>query len=67
MSQPRKSATRSRWNLLLILPVLALIFPGIYARDTPELFGIPFFYWYQFVWIIVTATLTAIVYRLAKE
>lgn len=50
-----------------MLPVFALIFPGIYARDTPELFGIPFFYWYQFVWIIVTATLTAIVYRLAKE
>jgi hypothetical protein len=67
MSRPRKPAYRSRWNLLLILPVAALIFPGFYARETPELFGIPFFYWYQFAWIILTAALTGLVYRLAKE
>jgi hypothetical protein len=28
----------------------------------PTLFGIPFFYWFQFVWIIVTAIITAVAY-----
>lgn len=67
MSPPDKPHHRSRWNLLLLIPVAALIYPGLYARATPELFGIPFFYWYQFVWIILTAILTAIVYRAARH
>ena len=62
-----KPAYRSPWNLLLILPALALIFPGVYARETPELFGIPFFYWYQFGWIILTSFITAFVYRVTNH
>jgi hypothetical protein len=34
----------------------------IYARETPEVFGIPFFYWYQFVAVPVAAALTVLVY-----
>jgi len=63
MSQPPKPAYRSPWNLLLIIPAVALIFPAVYARSTPELFGVPFFYWYQFAWIILTGLITAFVYR----
>jgi hypothetical protein len=63
MSRPVKPAYRSPWNLLLIIPALALIFPEVYARATPELFGVPFFYWYQFAWIILTGLITAFVYR----
>jgi hypothetical protein len=47
---------------LLILPFAGLVFPGIYARQAPELDGIPFFYWYQFCWIVATALLTGFVY-----
>jgi hypothetical protein len=52
----------SWWYLLLILPFAGLVFPGIYARQAPELDGIPFFYWYQFCWIVATALLTGFVY-----
>ncbi len=55
--------TRTRWKLTLVLPYLALCFPRMYARDTPELFGFPFFYWYQFLWVILTAALLGLVYR----
>jgi membrane protein implicated in regulation of membrane protease activity len=49
--------------LLLVLPYLGLCFPRVYARSTPALWGFPFFYWYQFAWVIATSALLAIVYR----
>jgi len=57
---------RSRWVLLLILPYLGLCFPQIYARSTPTLLGFPFFYWYQFAWVVLASALLAIVYRKLK-
>lgn len=52
------------WHyVLLVLPFAGLLFPPMYSRWTPEIFGIPFFYAYQFLWIIVSASLTAFVYR----
>jgi hypothetical protein len=35
----------------------------IYAREDPELFGFPFYYWYQFLWIVLTAGITTIAFR----
>ncbi len=67
MPRPPKSKRLSAWNLLLFLPALGLIFPGVYARDTPEFFGVPFFYWYQVAWILLSAIITAIVYRATPE
>jgi hypothetical protein len=52
--------------LLLVLPYLGLCFPQVYARSTPALWGFPFFYWYQFVWVIATSALLALVYRKLK-
>ena len=54
---------RSRWTLLLFLPYLGLCFPQIYARNTPTLWGFPFFYWYQLAWVILAALLMGVVYR----
>jgi Protein of unknown function (DUF3311) len=51
------------WYLLLGLPFLGLLYPPLYATEGPELFGFPFFYWYQFAWVPVTAALTYFVYR----
>ena len=52
-----------RWYLLLLLPFLALLYPPLYSHLNPHIFGIPFFYWYQGVWLIITAGITTIVYR----
>jgi hypothetical protein len=48
---------------VLALPFVGLLWPPLYARWTPEIFGIPFFYAYQFLWIILSAGCTAVVYR----
>jgi hypothetical protein len=58
---------RTRWNWLLLLPLLAIIFPGFYARQEPALWGFPFFYWYQFAAVVATAVLTGIVYLATRE
>ncbi len=57
---------RRRWNWLLLLPLLLLVYPGLYARTSPVLLGFPFFYWYQFAVVLISALLTAIVYLAAK-
>jgi hypothetical protein len=62
MTAPARKSRRAHWNWLLILPAVALMFPGTYARTTPELFGFPFFYWYQMAWIFFTSLITGIVY-----
>jgi Protein of unknown function (DUF3311) len=54
------------WYLLLVLPFVALLIPPIYAHDGPRVFGFPFFYWYQFAWVIVAAALTIVVYKVTK-
>jgi hypothetical protein len=55
------------WYLLLIIPFIITLFPGIYAFDAPRLFGFPFFYWYQLVAVLISAALTGIVYAATKE
>jgi hypothetical protein len=65
-AKARPTRRRSRWVLLLILPYLGLCFPQIYARSTPALWGFPFFYWYQFAWVIAASALLGIVYRRLK-
>jgi Protein of unknown function (DUF3311) len=63
-----KVSNRKRhWNWLLLAPLLLLVYPGLYARSAPELFGFPFFYWYQFAVVIATAVLTGAVYLLTRN
>ena len=50
-------------KLLFLLPFIGLLWVPFYNFEGPELFGFPFFYWYQFAWIPVTMALTWLVYR----
>ncbi|HEX6457963.1 MAG TPA: DUF3311 domain-containing protein [Thermoleophilaceae bacterium] len=59
-------ARRRGWYLLLLAPFIGLLFPGWYATRSPELFGFPFFYWYQFAWVIGAALITGLVYVLTR-
>jgi hypothetical protein len=54
-------------KLLLILPLPALLVPAIYNRQAPELFGVPFFYWYQLLWVPITVGLLIVVYRASRS
>ena len=41
--------------LLLLLPFVGVLWVPFYNRVDPELAGIPFFYWYQMLWIVLGA------------
>ncbi len=48
---------------LLLVPFVGLLWVPFYNRDLPELFGLPFFYWYQLLWVPLTAGIIWIVYQ----
>jgi hypothetical protein len=50
--------------VLLIAPFVALLWVSSYAKLTPSFIGIPFFYWYQLLWVIVSALMTGAAYAL---
>jgi hypothetical protein len=47
---------------LLLAPFAAFFFVPIYNRVTPTVFGVPFFYWYQLMWIALSTIAVGIVY-----
>jgi len=55
------------WNWLLVLPFIALGWVPFYNKVDPTLFGVPFFYWYQFLWVLITPALTWIVYSVGNK
>lgn len=65
-SSEGRSKARALWYLLLIIPFIATLWVPFYAGKDPELSGIPFFYWYQFLWIIISSLITGLVYFMTK-
>jgi Protein of unknown function (DUF3311) len=68
-SPPDKATSGLRWNnwnLLLLLPLLMLITP-LFNIDEPRLFGFPFFYWSQLVFVLVGVGSVALVYVKTKD
>jgi hypothetical protein len=51
-------------GVLVALPVVALMWVSSYARETPRLWGMPFFFWYQFLWVFLAAGCTYAAYRI---
>ncbi len=53
--------------LLLLIPYVGLLWIPFYNQLTPDLFGFPFFYWYQLLFVPITALLTYLVYRQVRD
>ena len=62
----RREAKKGWYVLLLLQFVLALCVP-FYNKVEPALAGVPFFYWYQLLMILVGAILTAVVYFVTER
>jgi len=62
----RRRASTATWVLvggLLAVPMVVPLLVPIYARETPELGGMPFFFWFQFALIPVAAIFTTLAFR----
>src|ERR1700739_3344406 len=55
------------WYVLLLLQFVLALWVPFYNKVEPVLGGIPFFYWYQLLLILVGAALTAIVYHATER
>jgi len=56
-----------RWHwarVLLVIPFVAVLWVPFYNRARPTLWGFPFFYWYQLLWIILSVLIIGLVYLL---
>ncbi len=51
-------------GVLLAIPIIALMWVPSYAKETPKLFGFPFFFWYQFLWVFICSAMTWTAYKL---
>jgi Protein of unknown function (DUF3311) len=59
---PSERGKWSWWYLLFVIQFVIVLWPPFYNKAEPYWIGIPFFYWYQLLCVIIGAVLTAIVY-----
>lgn len=54
-------------GVLLVLAAVPPLLVPVYAKETPTLWGFPFFFWFQFVLVLWAALMTTGAYFLAKQ
>jgi hypothetical protein len=64
---PRKQSQWSWWYLLFLIQFVAVLWPPFYNKAAPSFAGLPFFYWYQLLWVAISAVLTAVIYFAVKK
>jgi hypothetical protein len=62
-ASPDRRPVRWHWSrVLLVVPFVATMWVPSYNTVDPAIWGIPFFYWYQLAWIIISGALIGAVY-----
>ena len=71
MSQdsPVRRPSAGLWALIVVILLPAVVLPlwvPLYDKTDPTLFGFPFFFWFQFALILLSAVLTSLAYGLSQ-
>jgi hypothetical protein len=53
-------------RVLLLAPLVATLWVSSYDRVDPMVAGIPFFYWYQLLWVILSVVIIGFVYLVER-
>ncbi len=60
--KPRRG-WRGYWHRFAFVTILLVVlWVPFYNRLEPTLFGVPFFYWYQLLWILIGAAIAIAIY-----
>jgi hypothetical protein len=59
--------TNKSWYWLLLIPYIAILWIPSYNRLEPTAFGVPFFYWYQLLWVVLSTLVIAVVFHFAHN
>ena len=54
-------------GVLLLAGIVLPLWVRSYARQTPRLWGFPFFYWYQLAWVFIAALLVGSAFALVTR
>ncbi|MFJ3901027.1 DUF3311 domain-containing protein [Streptomyces sp. NPDC090025] len=65
--QPVITPVRVVIAVCLAAPFVAMLWVGSYAKVEPTFIGVPFFYWYQMLWVVISTALTMLAYTLWKR
>ena len=68
MSEPPIARTdRNPWNWLLLIPIILPLLTVLYNRETPMLFGFPFFFWFQMLFAPLAVVTSVTVFYLSRR
>jgi hypothetical protein len=66
---PARRHPHALWAVILVVLLPAVVIPlwvPLYDKTDPTLWGFPFFYWFQFALILMSAALTLIAFLLSN-
>lgn len=64
---PAVTPERVLAGLALLVPIVAMLWVSSYDKSDPAVAGMPFFYWYQLLWVPVSAVFTVAAYLLISR
>ncbi|MEU6234166.1 DUF3311 domain-containing protein [Kitasatospora sp. NPDC047058] len=64
---PAVTPERVLAGLALLVPIVAMLWVSSYDKTDPYQGGVPFFYWYQLLWVPVSAVFTVAAYLLVNR
>jgi hypothetical protein len=67
---PARRPSTGLWALIVVILLPAVVLPlwvPLYDKTDPTLFGFPFFFWFQFALILMSAVLTVIAFSLSQR
>jgi hypothetical protein len=63
----RITPTKIVVTVILLAAIVLPLLTSTYSRTDPRLFGFPFFYWYQFLWVFLAAGCCWVSYLLLRR
>lgn len=63
----RLTPTKIAVSVILLIGIVVPLLVSTYDRREPELFGFPFFYWYQLIWVFIAAGLCGLSFWLLQR
>jgi hypothetical protein len=65
---PARRPSNGLWVLIIVILLPAVVLPlwvPLYDKTDPTLWGFPFFFWFQFALILMSAVLVAVAYAVS--
>ncbi|HEV2637544.1 MAG TPA: DUF3311 domain-containing protein [Actinocrinis sp.] len=51
----------------VLVPIIAVLWVPWFNRLTPRVLGFPFFYWYQLMWVVLTAIAMIVAFHAVRR